>query len=412
MKILRIVSSGYEEGGVENGIVLLRPVLQHLGHTDRVLSSDMRPDLPHFNEYEYRAPRGVLSKLYHTFNPHAYFTLKRILKEFQPDVVHLHTIGYASPSIFFALRSTPTVAMIHGPEGYTKSLLLWCLPKSDFKRGIHDIKALTFTGRLRYVYYRYINYPLYRIGLRNVDVFVTLSRYMQSLMAAEGIRSEYIPNAAMIFDYRPLDPANAHTLLYVGRLEPYKGVDYLIRSLADVRKHVPDVRLLIAGEGSERGSLEMLAKDLGLRDHVSFLGHVARPQMQSLYEHAALVVMPSTWPEAFGKVGIEAMSVGRPVVATDVGGVADWLMDGANGILVRPKDADALSSAIKRIFADEKLFERMSECARTTAAGFSVHAHAMQMEKLYEGLMKERRSAATQAGHASAGQRIDQGASA
>lgn len=387
MKILRIVSSGFEEGGVENGIVLLQSEFEKRGHTVKILASNVRPDLPHFNHYTYPAPTGLFSKLFHTFNVSAYLTLKKVLKEFGPDVVHVHTIGHASPSILFALRTYPTVATIHGPEGYTKSLLVWCLPASDFKHGVHDLHDLRFAGKLRYFYYRYINLPLYRIGLRNVDVFVTQSRYMQKLMASEGIHSTYVPNGTALFKYRPLVQAVAnHTVVYAGRLETYKGVEYALRAIHRSIARFPDARLLVAGEGSERTSLEALAAQLRIKDAVSFLGHIPRSRLEELYRSASLVIMPSIWPEAFGKVGIEAMSVGRPIIASDVGGVSDWLVSGENGLLVPPKDTIALSDAILTLFSDPELHSRMSLQARKKAEVFDLKSHATRMEQLYDHL--------------------------
>src|SRR5438309_1225406 len=135
MKILRVISSGFAEGGAENGVAYIQSILERRGHTIKILASDARPDLPHFNHYSFKAPRGPLAKLMYTFNLSAYRALIEALREFEPDVVHLHTLGLASPSVLFALHDYPTIATIHGPEGYTKELLVWHLPKTDFTKG-------------------------------------------------------------------------------------------------------------------------------------------------------------------------------------------------------------------------------------------------------------------------------------
>ncbi len=387
MKILRIVSSGFEEGGVENGIVLLQPMLKELGHEVKILSSDSHPELKHFNDYTYKKPRGLLGKFGYTWNFDAARTLKKVLDEFKPDLVHLHTVGHASPSILFALKGTPTVATIHGPEGYTKSLLHWCLPPSDFKGGTYEFTDLTLTGRLRYWYYRYLNYPIYKRGLKNIGTFVTLSHYMHKLMREEGIESEYVPNGTTLLDLKPITPEGStsrHTLLYAGRLEKFKGVSYLLAAMPAIVRAYPDVQLYIVGDGRERGELLAQSHSLGIEHHVSFLGHRSRGELSTFYEKASIVLLPSIWPEAFGKTGIEAMSVGRPVIASDVGGISDWLHDSENGFLVPPKKSDALAQAVIKLFADRELYQKFSQNARKTAEQFDLSVHLQKMLALYD----------------------------
>ena len=114
MKILRITDLGYETGGVENGIVLLQPLFEERGHTVKTLASAARPEFPHFNEFSYRVlPDNLLGRIFYTLNPYAYSAVKKALKEFKPDVVHIHTIGQASPSVFFPLRNYPVVLTVH-----------------------------------------------------------------------------------------------------------------------------------------------------------------------------------------------------------------------------------------------------------------------------------------------------------
>ncbi len=389
MKILRIGSSGYEQGGIENGMVLMQPIFEKRGHIIKILTSDDRPDLPHFNDYTYKKPSIGIGKIFYSFNPYAYKKLKKVLKEFNPDIVHVHTLGHGSISLLFPLRNYPTVFTIHGPEIFSKSLVAWCLPDSDFKNKGHQINDLNFVGKLRYFYFYYVNSPLYWFGLRNVDVFVTLIHYMQNLIAQEGIQSKYVPNGTVLFEYKPLKKLEiTNTLLYAGRLEEFKGVDYLISALSTVIEKFPNTRLVIAGDGSSRKHLETLTKKLRLQDNVVFLGHVNRTELERLYQKASIVVVPSIWPEAFGKIGIEAMSVGRPVVATDVGGISDWLIDGQNGFLVPPADSDILAKSVIKIFSDPEMFLKMAEVARKKAEEFDLNRHVERMEKIYLDLIK------------------------
>jgi glycosyltransferase involved in cell wall biosynthesis len=383
MKILRITDLGFETGGIESGIVLVQPILERKGHEVRTMASDVRPDLPHFNRYGFKSLRG-LEKVCYAFNPHAYAALSKVLKEFEPDVVHLHTMSEASPSILFLLGRYPTVLTVHGPEPFIKNTLLWCFPESDFRHGRREAGDLTFAGMLRYLYHRLVYDPVFALGFRNVDAVLTLSRYMHRLIEDEGIRNDYVTNGAALFDEKPLAKGRIrNALLYVGRLEAYKGVDDLLDALPEVLARLPDTMLTIAGDGGYRAHLEASVKDKGLKDAVAFTGHVDRARLERLYQEAAILVMPSAYPEAFGKVGIEAMSVGRPVIATDVGGIAEWLIDGETGLLVPPKDPRALGAAIVALLSDHGRLRHMGERGRKKAEEFSLEAHAERMEKVY-----------------------------
>ncbi len=385
MKILWITSSGWKEGGAENLLVMIRPLLEASGHTVRILSSDDRPDMPHFSDDEYATHRGIFRPLFHTINPQAYRKIKKVLKEFEPDVVHVHTIGHASPAILFALKNYPTLLTVHGPEGFVKNLLVWCFPESYFRHGEHDLSDLRFMGVVRLWYHRLVMEPLYALGFRYVDTIISPSGYIQRLLRSEGRASVVLPNGAQLFPFHTMERNDlTHTIVYAGRLEKYKGVDYLIRSLPAILKRFPDTELLIVGGGTERLALERLTLELGVGQAVTFRGYVDRDTLQEVYAQAAVVVMPSVGVEAFGLIGIEAMSVGRPVIATNIGGIPDWLLDGKTGFLVAPKNADAISDAVIRLFSDEALLFTMMRQARERAEEFDAQKHVDGLLKIYQ----------------------------
>ncbi len=155
------------------------------------------------------------------------------------------------------------------------------------------------------------------------------------------------------------------TLLAACRLEADKGVDVIIRALARLREVVPDVRLRIAGEGTERERLGELAQRLVLGDGVRFDGWV--DDMEALYAAVDVVVMGSVALEGFGLTAAEAMRAGRPVVAARTGGLAEVVEDGVTGMLVPPGDADALAAALVVMHADPARATEMGRRGRDRA---------------------------------------------
>ena len=148
------------------------------------------------------------------------------------------------------------------------------------------------------------------------------------------------------------------TLAFAGRLGPQKALGVALDALA----RVEGVALVVAGDGEERESLEARATELELGDRVRFLGALPRDRVLELFAAADAAILCSAW-ENFPHTVVEALAVGTPVIATDVGGVPEVVTDGANGLLVPAGDAAALGAAIERFFADESLRERLRAAA-------------------------------------------------
>jgi rhamnosyl/mannosyltransferase len=168
--------------------------------------------------------------------------------------------------------------------------------------------------------------------------------------------------------FTPSDPATPGfpTVLFVGRLVEYKGVDVLLRALAGVEH----ARAVLVGDGPRRAALEELTADLGLAERVAFAGEVSDERMAELYAACDLFVLPSvTRAEAFGVVQLEAMAAGKAVVSTAVPTGVPWVnQHERTGLIVPPGDVPALRAAIQRLLADPALRERMGREGRARVA--------------------------------------------
>jgi glycosyltransferase involved in cell wall biosynthesis len=181
--------------------------------------------------------------------------------------------------------------------------------------------------------------------LRRMKRIVVLSRFLASRLAANGIPADRIsvePPEIRLGPPRPLPAGTGPVdLLYVGQLLRGKGVQVLLRALA----RLPEGRTLdVAGAGNHEGALRRLAARLGVDGRVRWRGVVE--DAQSWMRAAACVVVPSVWPEPYGLVAAEAVALGRPVVASDVGGIPEAC--GGKAVLVPPGDVAALAEALAR----------------------------------------------------------------
>lgn len=155
-----------------------------------------------------------------------------------------------------------------------------------------------------------------------------------------------------------------YQLLFAGRLVQEKGLAHLLRALALV--DVP-WRLVVAGDGPARDEYQALAAQLRIADRVVFRGWLDVEEMKSALQRSACVVMPSLWPEPFGRMGAEAFVYGCPIIAYAAGGVADWLQDRATGLLVAPGDIQALARSIRQMLQEPELRRQMGQQAREYA---------------------------------------------
>lgn len=178
-------------------------------------------------------------------------------------------------------------------------------------------------------------------------------------------------------------------LIATGRFDPRKGFDTVIRALPLLP---PEATLALWGRGGdeERARLTSLAAELGVAERVR-LGSLEREELPDEYRAADVMVFPSIWPEPFGLVPIEAMACGTPVVATGVGGSAEFLADGANCLLFPPEDHVALAAAVERVARDTDLRARLVGAGLRTAAELDVErlADVMEAWHVYEATGRE-----------------------
>ncbi len=210
--------------------------------------------------------------------------------------------------------------------------------------------------------------------VRSPDVVTAISSELVRIAAELGRKDVVlIPNGIdieKILAARKTVAKDSGRVLFVGRLEPMKGVDTLLRAFATAIKGLdPAVHLRIVGDGSERKRLHALAHELEIDHRVTFTGHVETAALFPEYAKAEIFCGLSR-SEALGNVFIEAQAAGCAVLATSVGGIPDTVTDGKNGLLVPPDDVPAASAALRTLLTDVSLRARLSIEAEKNAARY------------------------------------------
>jgi glycosyltransferase involved in cell wall biosynthesis len=321
--------------------------------------------LPNLNLCSFR--QNVLAAL-----PQIYRQIEEHLHQW--DVVWLHNphpIGFLlahicrkarKPHFQIIRQNLPTYAA-HRNRGLMKVLAFgvalfldyWCLRLSK--------DTLTFTvGREMYERYKRNGGPVYPASV--------------CLVSESDIMNEA---AAVHSSHRKGDRTR---LLSVGRLDPEKGLEYLIEAVGEiVGKGQQQVLLEIVGEGSEETNLRSLVQEKGLKRHIRFLGYVPHgPRLFDLYRRSDVYVLPSLtegWPQTL----YEAMACGVPVVAAAVGGIPSAIENGKNGLLIHPKSPREIRKAIERLEIDAALKKKLVLNGRATVAP---HTMEREREKIFQ----------------------------
>jgi glycosyltransferase involved in cell wall biosynthesis len=393
MKVLHIVSYA-PVGGVENYTRNLFAELEAQGHENVVFSAGTK--LP-----ELEAPGRTVVATPDIVNssdggiPTRVQDLEQLLDRHPADVVFVHT-GIHHRLADIITRRLPTVWFAHNYGSFCPAGALFYARTG----AICEIENTPNWRCLVNAYAKQCNtrHPrrlamMYRNGVRNFDWIgnvnglVCDSEYVAQRHARAGFSRELIavlPSPVLLPEQSTLPQSSAENrkLLFAGRLVVHKGLQVLLTALATVRQ---PWTLKVAGDGHDGSRLQDLCGQLKLTDHVEFLGRVDRGHMDDLYREAAVVVAPSVWPEPFGMVGPEAFSWGRPVVATAIAGMNEWLIDEKTGLAVKPGDAKHLAQQIQRLLDDPGLQTRLGTAGRELVKErFTFAAHVTRLLEVFQ----------------------------
>lgn len=268
--------------------------------------------------------------------------LAGLKRAFQPEIVHLNTISPVDPFHWQTLAAAPAPTVVTLHCQLEPTLCRPLRPATVFDHAFRRASALVACSQ-------------------------AVLEELREVLPETAARSVVIGNG-MGPPSRPATPVGISPprLLCLGRLAAEKGVDTALAAFARVREALPTARLVIAGDGPERQALEQLARELGVAGAVRFVGWVGPEHRDRLLEEASLLLMASL-SEGFGLAALEAARMGRPVVATRVGGLPEVVEDGVSGLLVPPGDAAALAEAALRLLNDEPLCRRYGVAAESRA---------------------------------------------
>ena len=369
MRILLINDYGTATGGAEIAVLALRDGLRARGHEVRLFASSARPGdaQPLADAYGF-GTTSPLRTLLQTANPAAAASLAREIAAFRPDIVHVNLfLTQLSPLILPVLRGTPSIFHAHWsravcPTG-TKMLPSGapCTSPAGGACLSHGCLPLRDWAPLM------VQHQLWRRWSGVFTRIIANSDMVRAELLAAGLGPvEVIDYGLPQIAARPA-LAGPPSVIFAGRLVREKGVDTLLRAFAQVHAVLPRARLTVAGDGPERAALMALAVDLDVAEQVSFVGHISRSQLEQLAADVWVQAVPSRWREPFGLVAAEAMMRGCAVVASNAGGLREFIDHGQTGLLVDGHAPDAWAAALLTLLTDRQRAEALGSQGRDAA---------------------------------------------
>lgn len=285
-------------------------------------------------------------------------------------------------------RQRPDIAHVHSPYPLGEAAN-WLLGRARATVTTHHSDVVRQKGWLR------LYGPLFRRVLRAVDgIIATSPRYIETSPWLRPVRDKctVVPLAVDARRFAPPATMPAHrpgsraTLLLVGRLRYYKGLDTLLRALVDL----PELHLDVVGDGPMQAPWEALALELGVAERVTFYGRVGDADLPEYYRQADIFVLPANArAEAFGTVLLEAMACSLPCITTEVGSGTSWVVrDGITGLVVPPCDPRALAGAIRSLLDDPERLNEMGQAGRARVeAEFTPGKMVARVQAVYEDVL-------------------------
>jgi glycosyltransferase involved in cell wall biosynthesis len=386
MKVLLVHDYPDDTGGAERIVFATKKILEEEGHSVLLY-----------------APRRHDFFIHAVFSISHYFGVQRDIQRFKPDIMHVHGIyRNVSPSVLLAAErmKVPIVMTLHDfhivcPKsslvdknlancksgfGY-RCFYSDCYPRKPLNRAYQGLKAMKLS--------------LHRFIIRKtVRHYISPSACLMDWAGKNfGVNDvSLLPNFILSDQQFSSKPPKSKTLLFVGKLTEQKGVDVLIKAVDKVRHAIPDIRLKVVGDGPEEQKLKELAADLHVTELVAFMGKLSNFQVRKVYDDAFCVVIPSKYVENCSIVGIEAMSKGKVIIASRIGGLPDLVEDNETGFLAEPNDPDDLAKKIMYVMQNDTMLSEMGALARAKYERcFSKPAYYQALLSVYDRIVHEAR---------------------
>jgi glycosyltransferase involved in cell wall biosynthesis len=396
MRIIQVNTFAAKVGGAEIYMHHLIDELRARGHQVGLFASDPNENRRSQDECVVQRPEWSGESL--IGDKALVAAWKDFADEFQPELIHVHNL-HTFPVYFVQALAEVGVPILQTVHDF--GLLCpnsWCVwPDGRVCEGGAGQKCFEHGCESNYPYDGRVVLSVrlrYEAVRRTIDHFVAPSYFLADKMGEHGFEpSEGLPlwvdetAADKLPDSRPERAPNR--VLFVGRLVREKGVEFLVRAWPKVLAKVPNAELWIAGDGPELEPLRELAGKLGLNPEETLRGRVPHEKVGELMATATCLVLPSIWCENSPLTTYESYLMGLPLVASDIAGLPERVVEGELGLLARPRDPDHLAQRIVELLTDTELQKRLQAGCLAAVPKYSKQIHMDKLLGIYDRMTSD-----------------------
>jgi glycosyltransferase involved in cell wall biosynthesis len=322
-----------------------------------------------------------------------------LIVETKPDVIHIHNIYHQiSPSILSVAKKmgVPVVMHLHDYKLISPNYLLftdkgidtYALHGRYYKCFFNKSFNNSYLQSLLVTIEMYLHHSILKIYEKNISYYFAPSLFLKDLMISSGISASkviHLPYFVEGIENDVPDYQLGNYFLFYGRLAKEKGVSILLEALT----LVPQAKLKIIGDGKEKKSMKEMSKKLGLESRVEFIPSLYGENLKEEIRKSKAVITPSIWYEVFGLVNIESASLGKLVIASDIGGIKESVVPNKTAWLFPVGDSKALADKLRKALENPVSVELAGQEGRKfVLENFTAFKHWLLLKKMYEQVMR------------------------
>lgn len=306
--------------------------------------------------------------------------IKKILKNFKPDIIHLQTAGPVGLGVMSYVKktNTPLISTGHSyPDNFTSQFKLL----RPIKRPVNTVVR------------HYLNSFLKDAEYATMPTELAIEELIPKNRKHFKVPVEALSNGVDLSAFKPGKPdkkilekyhldVNPYRILYIGRIDPEKSIEIVLKAFREVSEKIPDAEFVLVGDGADKARLEKMVEQLDLEDKVRFLGRVLPPDLYELYR-TGVVFATASETETQGIVLIEAAATGLPLVAVDAGAIKEICQNGKNGYLCQPGDVEGIAKSLFKILGNPEKRKEMSKTSLNIAKTHDLNHTLKRFEEIY-----------------------------
>lgn len=358
-----LVAKGLEEQGISNLVMTLKHDKENTPAFARGIKS---------MEDVIGKRKGRFYKVLIPFDPLVYFSAKKVFRDFRPSILHLHNFSFLSLSLILAARRMK-IPVVYSVYDYWTMCPTETLEKPDGSQceQFHGVQCRKCFEKRRFGRLQSLltlaRKPVFNWFLKQILMFITLSENSKGILIKYGVPAEKVQTIRLPTiektGVKIPKKIEDNSILFAGWLEKRKGVHVLMRAMAKVVEKIPAAKLYALGmhtNEKETAEVREIIKNANLEKNVFFTTErVPAEDFKEIFSKSSIVAVPEQWANMSPVILFEAMSFSKPIIASRIGGIPEFVKEGFNGKLVEPKDINAWADRICSLLEDKRLLEKM-----------------------------------------------------